>query len=146
MTPPKISTLHQDRHQHSYFRTPPPRFSHYMSPIPFTTSYPFNTYFGVLNILIATVCTTSFTTFSVRTYILCYIGVSRKLMSSIRVFLLMSFSSRYLLLSLLKSKITLQPLTFFMKISSAAIFESLRRSPGVSVLSYLMMASPSINY
>ena len=143
MTLLKISALHLDPHQRSYFQTLLHLFSHYMLPKLYYFFTIFFAYFGVLNILIATVCTTSLTTFSVRTYTLCYIGVSRKLMSSIRVFLLMSFSSRYLLLSLLKSKITLQALTFLMNISSTLLFKSLRS--GVSVLSYLMMESPSFN-
>lgn len=75
-------------------------------------------YLGVLKMLIATVLTTSATTFSLRTIAFCYGGCSKNWISSRSVFLLTSFSSRYLSLSLLKSKTTAQACTFLMNSSS----------------------------
>ncbi len=52
-------------------------------------------YLGVLKMLIATVLTTSATTFSLRTIAFCYGGCSKNWISSRSVFLLTSFSVRY---------------------------------------------------
>lgn len=68
--------------------------------------------------LIDTVFIIVLTAFSFKTCIRDYMGASKKLMISIRVFLFISFSSRLQLLSPLKSNITAHAFTFLMNTSS----------------------------